>query len=233
VKPFVPLVHSQGHGAWRGLAVGGKTEEALPVDAEELLLSQVRRGATPEPEPPPAPPEPDPELVARIEELEAALEQSAAELEARDAEHAAAMETIAAQRKDLAQAVERVAQVARSVDAARTALVEELREGIGSVILEAARRMAGEALHADPRLIEAMVEEASRALGREGLRVRVAPQDAAHLRAALEGQGIVVVPDPRVDAGAICEGPSGRIDASLESATSAIASVLSQWRAAP
>ena len=232
MKPFVPLVHTQGHGAWRGLGAGGRTEEALPVDAEELLLSQVRRGAVAEPEPPPAP-EPDPELLARIEELEAALEQAVAEQEAREAEHAAAMEALAAQRRELTLAVERVAQVGRAVDAARTALVEELRDGIGSVILEAARRMAGEALHADPRLVEAMVEEASRALGREGLRVRVAPQDAPHLRDALEAQGIVVVPDARVDAGAICEGPSGRIDASLESATSAIASVLSQWRAAP
>jgi flagellar biosynthesis/type III secretory pathway protein FliH len=229
VKPFVPLVHSQGHGGWRGLGAGARPEEALPVDGEELLLSQVRRGAAP-PEPEP---EPDPVLVARIQELEAALEEAAGALDAREAEHAAALDALAAQRRELAQAVERVAQVARSVDAARTALVEELREGIGAVILEAARRMAGEALHADPRLVEAMVEEASRALGRDGLRVRVAPADAAHLRATLEGQGIVVVEDPRVDAGAICEGPSGRIDASLASATSAIASVLSQWRAAP
>ena len=233
MKPFVPLVHTQRHGAWRGLSAGGRTEEALPVDAEELLLSQLRRGsAPPEPEPA-AQPDPDPELLARIEELEAALEEGAAELDARAAEHAAALEALAAQRRELAQAVERVAQVARSVDAARTSLVEELREGIGLVILEAARRMAGQALHADPRLVEAMVEEAARALGREGLRVRVAPQDAPLLREVLEGQGVMVVPDPRVDAGAICEGPSGRIDASLESATSAIASVLSQWRAAP
>ena len=88
------------------------------------------------------------------------------------------MKSLEAERKAFTQATERVLQVARAVDGARSQLVEELREAVGGVILEAARRMAGQALHADPRLVDAIVDEASRALGREGLVVRVAPQDA-------------------------------------------------------
>lgn len=233
MKPFVPLVASSQAG-WRRLGLSAP-EEALPVPAEEMLLAQLagRRmmAAEPEPEPdvepePEPEPEPDPELIARIEELEARDQE-------REEEHAAAMKSLEAERKSLAQATERVLQVARAVDGARSQLVEELREAVGGVILEAARRMAGQALHADPRLVDAIVEEASRALGREGLVVRVAPQDAELLRGRFQGSGITVVEDPAVDAGAICEGPTGRIDASLASASSAIASVLAQWQAAP
>jgi flagellar biosynthesis/type III secretory pathway protein FliH len=231
VKPFVPLLHSGRSQGWRTLGAS-PPEEALPVASEDLLLAhiahtQARAAAevVSPPEAEPVPPEPDPELMARIEELEG---RDAT----REAEHAAALRALEAQRKELQAAIERVGQVARAVDGARGAIVEELRTGIGGVILEAARRMAGHALHADPSLVETMVEEAARALGREGLVVRVAPQDAALLAPRLGAMGVVVREDPSVDAGAICEGPSGRIDASLASATSAIASVLAQWRAA-
>lgn len=229
MKPFVPLVASSQAG-WRRLGLSAP-EEALPVPAEEMLLAQLagRRAVAAEPEPEAEPdpePEPDPELMARIEELEARDQE-------REEEHAAAMQALEAERKSLAAAADRVLQVARAVDGARSQLVEELREAVGGVILEAARRMAGQALRADPRLVDAIVDEAARALGREGLVVRVAPQDAELLRGRFQGSGITVVEDPAVDAGAICEGPTGRIDASLASASSAIASVLAQWQAAP
>jgi flagellar biosynthesis/type III secretory pathway protein FliH len=124
-------------------------------------------------------------------------------------------------------------QVVREVAAARDGLVAEIREGVGAVILEAARRIAGDQLHVDPRLLDSIVDQAVSALGREGLVIRLSPVDAAAVRERLRVAGVTIVEDPSLEAGAICEGPSGHIDASLGSAAAAIASVLEQWRVAP
>jgi flagellar biosynthesis/type III secretory pathway protein FliH len=169
---------------------------------------------------------PDPELLARLDELE---ERDAA----RTAAHDEAMAHIAEREREMSAASARLVAAAKGLDSARHTVITEIREGVGPVILEAARRIAGDQLHVDPRLLDAVVEEAVRALGRDGLLVRVSSQDAALIRSRLAPLGIEVVEDPGISAGAICEGPTGRIDASLEAASEAIQSVLDQWRAAP
>jgi flagellar biosynthesis/type III secretory pathway protein FliH len=191
---------------------GGAPEDDSPEAAEAAFQTAVRL--------------PDPELLARIDELEA---RDAARRE----QHEEAMQSLVAREKEMAEAPARLPAAAQGLDAARQAVITEIREGVGPVILEAARRIAGDQLHVDTRLLDAVVEEAVRALGRDGLLVRVAPVDLKLVRSRLQPLGIEVVEDPRISGGVICEGPTGRIDASLEAASEAIRAVLEQWRAAP
>ena len=226
MKPFVPLVPGSGPSAWRRLSSGASHAHAMAGDNVHALGLPV----PPEEEAPAEMPAIDPELLAELEELRAreAL---------RADEHAAALEELAAQDRareaQVTALLARLEHVARDVAAARDGLVAEVREGVGAVVLEAARRIAGDQLHVDPRLLDAIVDQAVGALGREGLVIRLSPLDAGVVRDRLRSTGITVVEDPALEAGAICEGPSGRIDASLDSAAAAIASVLEQWRVAP
>jgi flagellar biosynthesis/type III secretory pathway protein FliH len=227
MKPFVPLVPGSAPSAWRRLSSGpshAHGAEADNVHALEAPSHAIDDEASEDA------PVLDPELLAELEELRA---REAVRTE----EHAAAVEELAAQDRareaQVAELLARLDRVARDVAAARDGLVAEVREGVGAVILEAARRIAGDQLHVDPRLLDAIVDQAVGALGREGLVIRLSPIDAGVVRERLRSTGISVVEDPSLAAGAICEGPSGRIDASLESAAAAIASVLEQWRVAP
>ncbi len=253
MKDFTPMMPQPGSPAWKRLegrpgpsnfAKGVVAEPAAkgapaPVPAAGGRSSTPARPAEParvEP-PPPPPPEPEPEPQANFDEERQALLGRIEDLEDNESrriiEHAEAMNRMALKERELEMAAAKLAVAARMIEGARHSVVAELRQGVGPVILEAARRIAGEQLHVDPKLLDAIVDEAARALGRESLVVRVHPGDAALLRARLEGTGIRVVDDARVNAGAVCEGPTGRIDASVESAVAAIASVLDQWRAAP
>ncbi len=235
MKPFVPLVPAaRGASNWRGLGTAGAPEAPMPdpvrIDASSGQVDAIGMAlAQPEPEEVPEP-EPDPELIAHIEALEARLEEAE---NARKTAVAAAEARERAQGAKLTEALARLEAVTRDVEGARSRLVEEMRHGVGVVILEAARRIAGDQLRVDPRLLDAVVEEAGRALGKEGLVVRVAPGDVELVQTRMQAAGVSVVGDPQITGGAICEGPSGSIDASLDSATAAIASVLEQWRAAP
>ena len=233
MKPFVPMVPAmRGVSHWRGLgAPEAPAFDAVRLDTSPGQVDAIGMAlAQPTPELEPAAPEPDPELIAHIEALETRLE--AAE-NARKSVAAATEARERAQGTQLKEALARLEAVTRDVEGARSRLVEEMRQGVGVVILEAARRIAGEQLRVDPRLLDAVVEEAGRALGKEGLVVRVAPADVELVQARMQAAGVTVVGDAAITGGAICEGPSGSIDASLDSATAAIASVLEQWRAAP
>ena len=236
MKPFVPLVPAaRGVSRWRGLGASDAPElpalDAVRVDASPGHLDAIGMAlAHPDPALDTPEPEPDPELIAHIEALEARLEEAE---NARKTAVAAAEARERAHGAKLNEALARLEAVTRDVEGARSRLVEEMRHGVGVVILEAARRIAGDQLRVDPRLLDAVVEEAGRALGKEGLVVRVAPMDVELVQARMQAAGVSVVGDPKITGGAICEGPSGSIDASLDSATAAIASVLEQWRAAP
>ncbi len=162
--------------------------------------------------PPPVPPPPDPGRVAR------------------ERAHAEAMASLAAAEAEARAAAKVLKEVADSVEGMRQGVLAEARATTAAVILEASRRIAGQALQVDPALLSAIVDEAVGALGREGLTVRVAPADFDAVRRAVADSGIVVVEDPEVDGGCICEGPSGRIDASVGCALAAVSSVLEQWK---
>lgn len=149
---------------------------------------------------------------------------------ARERAHAEAMASLAAAEAETRAAAKVLREVAGELEGMRQGLLAEARATTAAVILEASRRIAGEALHVDPALLSAIVEEAVGALGREGLTVRVAPADFDVVRRAVADSGVVVVEDPTVDGGCICEGPSGRIDASVGCAVAAVAAVLEQWK---
>lgn len=168
--------------------------------------------AEPPPAPAPPPPPPDPGRVAR------------------ERAHAEAMASLAAAEAEARDAAKVLKEVADAIEGMRQGLLTEARATTAAVILEASRRIAGQALHVEPALLAAIVEEAVGALGREGLTVRVAPADFDAVRRAVADSGIVVVEDPAVDGGCICEGPSGRIDASVSCAVAAVAAVLEQWK---
>jgi flagellar biosynthesis/type III secretory pathway protein FliH len=182
-------------------------------------------GAAPNSAPPApeAPTGPDPTEDAHLQAL-ATLQTAEA---AREAEHAAAMVTLATTRAELEAATARLATVARNLEAERTALLGEMRAGVAALVLEGARRIAGDALQADPRLVDALVDAGVRALGHDGLVIRVTPADAERVQARLPGMHVVA--DETIDGGCAVEGPAGRIDATAATAVAAVRTVLSQW----
>lgn len=149
---------------------------------------------------------------------------------ARERAHSAALASLAAAEAEARSAAGTLREATESVRAMRRGLVDEVRATTAAVILEAARRIAGDALHADPALLNAIVDEAVRTLGRDGLVVRVAPVDGERVRKALGAGDITVVEDPTITAGCVCEGLAGSIDASVECAVAAVAAVLEQWK---
>lgn len=155
------------------------------------------------------------------------VDRAAAE---RERAHRAALESLAHAEADARAAAALLRESARSLTEMRKVLVAEVRSATAAVILEASRRIAGDALHADPRLLEAIVEQAARSLGKGGLVVRVNPVDAAIVRDVFGPTGVEIVEDFNIEGGCICEGPSGLIDASVEGAVAAVAAVLDQWK---
>lgn len=134
----------------------------------------------------------------------------------------------AAEATRLGAEADQLAAMVVALEGARAAAIAEVRAHAAAIILEAASHIAGDALHADPALLDALVNEGADALGREGLVVRVAPVDADALRARLPS--LALVEDFSIAAGCVCVGPAGRIDASLGSAVSAVRAVLDRWR---
>lgn len=198
--------------------------EPAPPAPEPAAQKALGKPAAPPPPTASAPqPAPDPSVrLAELEERE----------KARQVEHAAAMKAAREAEAKARQQAERLEAAARGIESARQSLVLEFRDGAAQVILEAARRIGGDALRADAALLDALVAEAADALGKAQLRVRVSPLDAEALRARLATAGIEVVEDPTVSGGCVVEGPSGRIDASVDSALASVAAVLEQWKGA-
>jgi flagellar biosynthesis/type III secretory pathway protein FliH len=158
---------------------------------------------------------------ARQEAATARLNEEAARLKEETGRAAAEATRLGAEADQLAALV-------GALEDARADAIAEVRAHAAAIILEAASHIAGDALHADPALLDALVNEGADALGREGLVVRVAPVDADALRARLPS--LALVEDFSIAAGCVCVGPAGRIDASLGSAVSAVRAVLDRWR---
>ncbi|MES2640665.1 MAG: FliH/SctL family protein [Myxococcota bacterium] len=246
MSQFIPFLPYEPRGepraaAWRPLGAAS----SIPDRAWTAGLARTRTlvgpnvEAAPEVPTPPEPVAPEPALrepdPAELEERRAAEHAEALELveQEREAMKAEVLRLAAATREmeEATRAMEAAAETleagARALQAAHVTLVGELRAEAGGVILEAARRIAGDALHADPRLLNALVDEAVNALGRDGLQVHVSPLDADTLRARMPS--LDVVEDFAIEAGCLCVGPAGRIDASLESAMVAVGTAIERW----
>jgi flagellar biosynthesis/type III secretory pathway protein FliH len=221
---FVPLTGSfPRSGDW--------TPIATPASGFSPAARAQGPGGTPGPAaaPPRAPEETSAAAIARLERELAALRARDAE---RSREHDEAMAAVRAEQAAVDGAVGRLDAAAKRVEAERATLLGEVRAGLGALVLTAAQRIAGDALAADPALLDALVDEGVRALGREGLVVRVAPDDLERVEARVAGTGVRVVGDSSIEAGCACEGPAGRIDATIATAVAAVRSVLTQWAGA-
>lgn len=157
------------------------------------------------------------------------MEEEPEEIE-RERAHCAAMSALAEAQAEARSAAVLLRQSAQALTDLRKVLLAEVRTATAAVIFEAAKRIAGEALHTDPRLLEAIVEDAVRTLGKGGLVVRINPIDGDILRDVLQLAGVEVVEDFSIAGGCVCEGPAGTIDASVERAVAAVGAVLDQWK---
>ena len=164
------------------------------------------------------------------------LDALRAEFEAKDAarakEHAAAQQKLQQQQAELQQQQERLKKLATEMEASRRTMLKQLRTGAGQLILEAARRIAGDGLRTQPELIDQMVVEATEALGSQGLVLHVGTSDAEHLQESLKETGILVETDFQMAGGLRAESPAGRLDASMETALIALSRVIESWQEA-
>lgn len=217
VLPFVPMPRQKT--AWEPLI--RSSEPARPL-AQALRAKEapVKEAA------PPPPPDPN----------KAALAAVKAEFEAkeklRQQEHAAAMAKLQQLQAEELQKIEALKALATELEGARKTLLRQLRTGAGQLILEGARRMAGDALRSQPELLEQMVAEATDALGSKGLVLHVPPAQAEQLAESLRDTGILVETDLQMSGGMRAESPAGHLDASLETALIALSRVVEQWQEA-
>lgn len=221
--PFVPL--SKPHSAWEPLLRA--PPEPPRSGGASVLAARARSAEAPvAAQPPPPPP------TAEAKALAALRAEWEAKEAARAKEHAAALAQLQQVEAETQARLERLTQLCAAVEASRKQLLLQLRTGAATLILEAAHRIAGDALRTQPELLDRLVGDATDALGKEGLVLYVGSADAQHLRTALKGTGIQVDIDPRMSAGLRAESPAGRLDASMETALRALASVMDEWRKA-
>ena len=220
--PFVPL--PKPHNTWEPLVRPQVPTEPRSAGAS-ALASRARSVDTPLPPPPPAPSAESKVLVALKAEWEA-------KEAARSKEHAAAMARLAQVEAEAQARLVRLTELCASVEQSRQQLLKQLRTGTGTLILDVSRRIAGDALRAQPELLDRLVADAADALGKPGLTLYVAKADAEHLRKALKETGIRVDIDTTMSGGLRAESPSGRLDASLETALAALSTVIEQWQQA-
>ena len=209
------------------------TAPFVPMPRQKTAWEPLIRSERPAPPPTARPKEaaPPPRAEDPQKLAQAALR---AEFEAKDkaraAEHAAALAKLQAQQAEVQQQLEKLRALATELEGSRKTLLQQLRTGAGMLILEAARRMAGDGLRTQPELLDQMVSEATDALGSKGLVLHVSAQDAEHLAETLKETGILVETDFQMSGGLRAESPAGRLDASLEAALIALSKVVEQWQ---
>ena len=160
-------------------------------------------------------------------------ERAAAELAERDAlraaEHAQLLADLDAQKQKAKATSERLGQLAGEMVRARAAMIEEVRTAAGTLLLTGARRLAGEALRAQPGLLEGLVTEIVDSMAADTVTLRVNPADVERLGATF-GDRVRVVGDPAVAAGCIAQGDAGSVDASVDTGLGALAGEVSAWK---
>jgi flagellar biosynthesis/type III secretory pathway protein FliH len=207
----------------------------VPLPRQKTAWEPLIREQRPAPEPKAVRPAPRPEAPP-ADPQKAARDAIRAEFEAKDAarskEHASALQKLQQQQAELQQQSERLKKLASEMETSRRTMLKQLRTGSGQLILEAARRIAGDGLRAQPELIDQMVVEATEALGSKGLVLHVGPLDAEHLLESLKETGILVETDFVMTGGLRAESPAGRLDASMETALIALSRVIESWQEA-
>jgi flagellar biosynthesis/type III secretory pathway protein FliH len=219
VIPFVPMPRQKT--AWEPLI---RSSEPPRGSGAQALTSRAKE--VPPPPPKEAAPPPDPNKAA----LAAVRAEFEAKEKARVAEHAAAMAKLQQLQAEEQQRLEILKGLALELEGSRKKLLQQVRTGAGQMILEAARKIAGDALRNQPELVEQMVAEATEALGSKGLVLHVSPQNSEHLLETLKDTGILVETDFQMSGGLRAESPAGRLDASLETALVALSRVVEQWQ---
>jgi len=210
-EAFVPLI-DPSDGRW----TPGLVRDLRVADAPELDASEAEAE-----EPPPT----SERLATRMAELDQLEEQ-------RGQEHEAALVEIQRVELELTDAEERIQSLIMDVQAQRSELVAEVRQGLASLVLAAARRIAGDGLKVEPGLLDALVEDGIRGFGDNTLILRVGSSDFTRMEARFSGsEQVSVVEDPLIQAGCICEGRAGRIDSTAATAEETVATVLRQWAA--
>lgn len=165
------------------------------------------------------------------EELQRLAEDFSARERHRAKEHATALAELKRQQQQHQQASALLKKAAEELERAHVRALDELRHGAADLILEAARRIAGEALRVQPALLDALVDEAVDALGTQGLLLKVAPEDVERVESVLKGHGrLTVEADPNIEGGCVASSPAGRIDATLGTAFAAIETIVHCWR---
>ncbi len=211
-------------GRWRPMSVLAAAANRPP------LVAAVEQAPPPpeEPEAGGAAVDLEGALAATMEALEAerrAHEQTKAQLASTAGQLALATDSVEVEAARLRAAVE-------GLGATRRRLVDEIREGVGQLVLASARKLAGEGLRVQPGLVEALVVDTVAALGREGLVVRVSPDDVSRVTRALDGTGAQVVADNTIEGGCAAATPFGSVDATLQTATAALRVVVEHWQSA-
>lgn len=223
---FVTSGFGARHGPWQPLSVPlGSAPPGLlsraAVSVAPALPVEVRVGARPE----------DTAQIRRLEQ-DLASAQTEAETLRRELTAARASQSVPPVAQELEEEVARLRMAVEGVVASRQRVAQEVREGVGELVLATARRIAGEALRVQPGLLEALVSDAAATLGTEGLCIRVAPRDLDRITRALEASGVAVVADPDMEAGCVASSSRGAVDASLDTAVTALRAVVDQWQSA-
>lgn len=213
---FVPL-----RAVPRWSRLGGEAGDA-PAPVEAPCLAEA---------PSPAEDAPAPEDAPAAEPTAGAGRERATELEDRERarEHAEAVAELERLQARERAAAERLGELAAEFARLRDGLVQEMRAHTATLVLQLARRVAGEGLRTQPELLDAMVRDAIDALGPGEVLVRVSPEDEPRVRATLTGSGVRVEADPSVAAGCVSKGALGTIDASLDTAMASAEVAVRAW----
>ncbi len=147
----------------------------------------------------------------------------------REAEHAHLVADLQAQKLRAAASTERLGQLAAELARLKQSMVAELRAHAGTLLLLGARKLAGDALQAQPGLLEALVRETVETLSSGAVTVRVNPADVERVQSAM-GESIRVLGDPSVQAGCIAEGDAGIVDATLNTASGSLLAEVQAWK---
>lgn len=143
--------------------------------------------------------------------------------------------------KGLDEAQRFVEQAREALAASREAYAKYIYDAepkLLALVLEAAKKVVGEALTHDPELIISMLRQGMEALGDERrLLLRVNPKLLAFVEGTKQGlerefgvEITEVIGDPSISAGAVVETPSGQLDATIETQIENLAKAIGEAR---
>jgi flagellar biosynthesis/type III secretory pathway protein FliH len=156
--------------------------------------------------------------------------EAAARARASEAERAAAMLRVEAEEEGRREGNAKVAALIAATRAERDRALGEARREIVTLAIAVAKRLVGDAVERDARVVESIARDAiERARGSSRLRILVAPADAPAL-AALASAHLIpleVEPDPTLGRGdCVVRADVGTIDARLDTKLAAFLDAL-------